>query len=180
MPNPLSAVKQSSMTTLSQQSFDGFDPSQFKLQPDGTFKIKGVALAAWAGISNGNLYGSLKLPRPRTRIFAPNSLSILGLWPRSSRPVVRLPRTRTLAPDSLSILGLWPLPSRPGVRLVEFQMKRCLSSSATTAWKQQEGQECCRTRRRTRRRGSRGRGGDVAGWLLQGVALGWWCCSSRC
>lgn len=80
MPNSLS-TKQFDMTTLVQQEAGGFDPSQFRLQPDGTFRITMRAMAAWAGVDNGGLSRSLRSAADENPLPCARSLDAAGFGP---------------------------------------------------------------------------------------------------
>ena len=60
---------------------DGFDPSQFKIQPDGSFKISVIAMAALAVIDNGGLSRSLKSASDENPLPCARSLLAQGFSP---------------------------------------------------------------------------------------------------
>ena len=76
------------MTVLAQTNQPEWDPSQFQVQPDGSFKISIIAMAAMAGIDRGALSRSLKsadaenaLPCARSLVaqgFEPDAVSTWG------------------------------------------------------------------------------------------------------
>ena len=60
---------------------DGFDPSQFKIQPDGSFKISIRAMAAMAGIDHAGLVRSLKSAGDENALPCARSLAAQGFSP---------------------------------------------------------------------------------------------------
>lgn len=67
------------MSDLFQQP--SWDPSQFKLQPDGTFRISIRGMAAMAGIDDGSLSRSLKSAAAENRLPCARSLVAQGFSP---------------------------------------------------------------------------------------------------
>ena len=58
-----------------------FDPSQFKIQPDGTFRISIRGMAAMAGVDDGGLARSLKLAADENPLPCARSLLAQGFSP---------------------------------------------------------------------------------------------------
>ena len=69
------------MTLLAQSNQTEWDPSQFKLQPDGSFKISIRAMAAMAGIDDGGLSRSLKSAADENPLPCARSLLAQGFDP---------------------------------------------------------------------------------------------------
>jgi len=60
---------------------DGFDPSQFKLQPNGSFKISIRAMAAMAGVNHAGIVRSLKSAGDESALPCAKSLVAQGFSP---------------------------------------------------------------------------------------------------
>ena len=69
------------MTLLAQSNQPEWDPSQFKLQPDGSFKISIRAMAAMAGIDNTSLGRSLRSAAAENALPCARSLVAQGFDP---------------------------------------------------------------------------------------------------
>lgn len=69
------------MTLLAQNNQPEWDPSQFKLQPDGSFKISIRAMAAMAGVDKGGLSRSLKSAVDENPLPCARSLLAQGFDP---------------------------------------------------------------------------------------------------